>query len=98
MTSAELPAYNRANVSRETAVDDVAELMAQPASDSGWIYLGESDARQQIFRLNGNLRAVFEFDRNDRLVAYGSFETTEPWKQDGSEPMVPDSDVPLILL
>ena len=72
--------------------------MAQPASDSGWIYLGESDARQQIFRLNGNLRAVFEFDRNDRLVAYGSFETTEPWKQDGSEPMVPDSDVPLILL
>ena len=54
MTSAELPAYIRANVSRETAVDDVAELMAQHASDSGWIYLGGSGARQQIFRLNGH--------------------------------------------
>src|SRR5436309_15601540 len=98
MTSAELSAYIRGNASRETAVDDVAELMAPHASDSRWIYLGGSGARQQIFRLNGNLRAVFEFDRNDRLVAYGSYETTEPWKQDGSDPAMPPSDVLLVLL
>jgi hypothetical protein len=83
-----------------TGPGEIARIMAPLASDSGWAYLGGSGSRQQIFHLEGNLRAVFLFSGKDNLVAYGVYRDTEPWKKtpNGQVSPVSNSDVLLILV
>jgi hypothetical protein len=86
----------RTRLSRTTTADDIAALMAPYASDSAWVYLGGSGARQQIFRLEHGLRAAFELDGHDQLVAYAAYESREPWTPDRMMPV--GAEVPLILV
>lgn len=69
-------------VSGDTHHDEIATLMAPLALDSAWVYLGGSGARQQIYLLPNGVRVVFQFDVNDWLVAYGSYQTTDSWDKD----------------
>jgi hypothetical protein len=102
MTSPEkILAYLKPRVSGATHRGEIATLMAPLASDSAWVHLGGSGARQQIFLLHGDLRAVFQFDTGDRLVAYGAYRSTELWeKNQTSTPVSPvsSSDVSLIFV
>jgi hypothetical protein len=89
------------HLSGATQADEVAALMASLTSDFAWAYLGGSGARQQIFRIEGDLRAVFEFDAADKLVAYGAYCDHEPWEAvPAGAPTSPvsSSDVSLILV
>ncbi|HST62319.1 MAG TPA: hypothetical protein VLK84_26685 [Longimicrobium sp.] len=101
MTSPQdLLAFLQPRLSAASGPDDVAALMAPLASDSAWVHLGGSGARQQLFRLPGDVRAVFQFDGTDRLVAYGAWRGTEPWEVGGDDtPLMPAGpDVPLIFV
>lgn len=82
MTCDALLAMLRDRVDRTTRVDDVAALMAPLASDSAWVHLGGSGTRQQIFRIGARQRAVFEFDGDDRLVAYGAYDSSGTWPEE----------------
>jgi hypothetical protein len=90
-------AFLKSRVSGATHPDEVATLMTPLASDSSWVYLGGSGARQQLFLLPEDLRAVFQFDGDDRLVAYGVYQSTEPWESTNVLP-ASNSDVSLILV
>ena len=94
----ELLAFLKQRVNSNTTASDIGELIGPLASDSVWAYLGGSGARQQIFRLSGDLRAVFEFDGNDRLVAYGAYSSSKPWIKTASADPVSSDEVSLILL
>src|SRR5438105_15521549 len=74
--------FVKQHVTGATRCDEIATLMAPLASDSAWVHLGGSGARQQTFLLHGDLRAVFQFDAGDRLMAYGAYRSTEPWEKD----------------
>jgi hypothetical protein len=89
----------KSRVTGATRCEEIAALMAPLASDSAWAHLGGSGARQQIFQLHGDLRAVFQFDTDDRLVAYGAYRSTEPWEKDQTRMSpVSSSDVSLFLV
>lgn len=90
-------AFLKPRVSGATHPDEVAMLMTPLASDSAWVHLGGSGARQQIFLLPEDLRAVFQFDGDDRLVAYGVYQSTEPWEGTNVSP-ASSSQVSLILV
>lgn len=83
-----------------TRSDEITAMMIPFASDSGWAYLGGSGSRQQIFQLEGNLRAVFQFNGTDKLEAYGVYRSTESWKQTPEVQVspAPSSDLSLILV
>jgi hypothetical protein len=101
MTSLEdVLAFLRPRLNSATGPDEIAKMMAPLASDFGWAYLGGSGSRQQIFQLEGNLRAVFQFSGTDMLVAYGIYRNTDPWKKTPSGQMSPvsNSEVSLILV
>jgi hypothetical protein len=89
--------FLKRRVSSATHPDDVAALMTPLASDSAWVHLGGSGARQQIFLLPKDSRAVFQFDGNDRLVGYGVYQSNGPWDGNNVLP-VSGSDVSLILV
>ena len=94
----ELLAFLKPRVNSSTTAFDIAELMQSLASDSVWAFLGGSGARQQTFRLPEDLRAVFQFDGSDRLVAYGAYRSSRPWRKEASaDPIGPD-EVSLIFL
>src|SRR5689334_12075871 len=71
--------FLQAHVGPTTTTSDVEALMKPHARSSGWVHLGGTGARQQVFQLSGDLRAVFQFDGRDRLVAYGAYQATDPW-------------------
>ena len=101
MTSPQdLLAFLQPRLSAAARPDDVAALMAPLASDSAWVHLGGSGARQQLFLFPGDVRAVFQFDGTDRLVAYGAWRGTEPWERGGADALVMPAgpDVPLIFV
>lgn len=101
MTSPEdMLAFLKPRLTGATRPDDIATMMAPLASDSAWAYLGGSGARQQIFRLRGDLRVVFEFDGTDKLVAYGAYRNAKPWEKGPGAQVsaVSGSDVSLILV
>jgi hypothetical protein len=79
MTIDELVAFLGPRLSSATKVDDVAALMAPLASDSAWVYLGGSGARQQIFRVADDTRAVFQFTGDDLLTAYAVYQSDDAW-------------------
>jgi|SRR5262245_35293029 len=97
----ELLAFLQSHVNVLATESDIAKIMRPLASDSAWAYLGGSGARQQIFRLPGDLRAVFQFDGYDRLVAYGAYRTAAPWREvkagESADP-VSSPEVSLILV
>lgn len=78
--------------------EEIATLMAPLASGSAWAYLGGSGARQQIFRLSGNLRAVFQFGVAEKLIAYGAYCSVEPWEKELVEPVSPVSGLSISLI
>ena len=99
MTSPEdIMEFLKPHLTGSTYRDDIATLMAPLALDSVWVHLGGSGARQQIFMLHENMRAVFQFDAGDRLVAYGVYRSTEPWEKDKKNAPVSSSDVSLTLV
>ncbi len=57
--------------------DEIAALMAPLATDSRWVYLGGSGARQRIYRVSPEMCVVFQFGHDDVLVAYGVFPSSE---------------------
>lgn len=94
----DLLAFLRPRLSAADGPDDVAALVAPLASDSAWVHLGGSGARQQLFRFPGDVRAVFQFDGMDRLVAYGVWRGTGPWASGADTVMPAGPDVPLIFV
>jgi hypothetical protein len=64
-------------ISGATHCDEIAELMAPLATDSSWVHLGGSGARQRIYRVSPELCVVFQFGHDDLLTAYGVFPGSE---------------------
>lgn len=93
----DLSAFLRSRLTAETSLADIADLMAPLAINSFWVPLGGSGARQEIFRLPENLRALYQFDGDDRLVAYAAYRRPDDWPAGQSETTVVP-DVPLTLV
>lgn len=94
-------AFLKPRVSSATTVADVEALMTPLSLDSAWVHLGGTGARQQIFRLAGDLRALFQFDGEDRLVAYAAYRSADGWPNDKTGESVPplsSPSVPLIFV
>ncbi|MGH6847723.1 MAG: hypothetical protein ACREC0_09850 [Methylocella sp.] len=94
-------AFLRPHLTGATGPDQIAKIMAPLALDSAWAYLGGSGSRQQIFQLDGNTRAVFQFGAADNLVAYGAYHDNKPWERKpagANVSPVSGSDVSLILV
>jgi len=99
-TPDDLLKYLQPRLNGATRSDEITTMMIPFVSDSGWAYLGGSGSRQQIFQLEGNLRAVFQFSGADKLEAYGVYRSAESWKKTPGVQVPPasSSDVSLILV
>ncbi len=94
----EVNAFLEPRVSSASTVANVEALMTPLSLGSVWVHLGGTGARQRIFRLAGDLRALFQFDGEDRLVAYAGYRSADGWPDGKSGEPVPPLSRPSVPL